>query len=67
MNLALEILPQVILDGIVLGFMVFGYIYLRGFNPWERFKDYRDRRRLARLKRRFQIHTGGKDDGPMVH
>jgi hypothetical protein len=46
--------------------MVFGYIYLRGFNPWERFKDYRDRR-LTRLKRRFQIHTGGKDDGPTVH
>jgi membrane associated rhomboid family serine protease len=50
-----------------LGGMVFGYIYLRGFNPWERFKDYRDRRRLTRLKRRFQIHTGGKDDGPTVH
>ena len=50
-----------------LGGMVFGYIYLRGFNPWEHFKDYRDRRRLTRLKRRFQIHTGGKDDGPTVH
>ena len=50
-----------------LGGMVFGYIYLRGCNPWERFKDYRDRRRLTRLKRRFQIHTGGKDDaGPTV-
>lgn len=45
-----------------LGGMVFGYIYLRGFNPWERFKDYLDRRRLARLKRRFHLHTGGKDD-----
>ena len=54
-----------------LGGMVFGYLYLRGlsaFNPWERFKDYLDRRRLARLKRRFQIHTGGKDDrGPTLH
>ena len=51
-----------------LGGMVFGYIYLRGFNPWERFKDYLDRRRLTRLKRRFQIHTGGKDEtGPTVH
>lgn len=45
-----------------LGGMVFGYIYLRGFNPWERFKDYLDRRRLARLKRRFHLHSGGKDD-----
>src|SRR5581483_5449948 len=47
-----------------LGGMAFGYVYLRGcrvFNPWERVKDYLDRRRLARLKRRFQIHTGGKD------
>jgi hypothetical protein len=52
-----------------LGGMVFGYVYLRGFNPWEWFKDYRDRRRLARLKRRFQLHTGGKDDdrGRMFH
>ena len=49
--------------------MVFGYLYLRGDNPWDRFKDYLDRRRLARLKRRFQIHPGGKDDesGPTVH
>jgi membrane associated rhomboid family serine protease len=50
-----------------LGGMLFGYIYLRGANPWERFKDYLDRRRLARLKRRFQIHSGGKDDGPTLH
>ena len=52
-----------------LGGMVFGYVYLRGLNPWEWFKDYRDRRRLARLKRRFQLHTGGKDDdrGRMFH
>jgi len=52
-----------------LGGMVFVYLYLRGGNPWERVKDYRDRRRLARLKRRFQIHPGGKDDksGPTVH
>ena len=38
-----------------LGGMVFGYIYLRGFNPWDRFKNYLDRRRLNRLKRRFKI------------
>jgi membrane associated rhomboid family serine protease len=52
-----------------LGGMAFGYIYLRGFNPWERFKDYLDRRRLNRLKRRFKIVSGGKDDdaGPTVH
>ena len=52
-----------------LGGMVFGYIYLRGFNPWEWFKDYRDRRRLNRLKKRFQVLPGGKDDdrGPTVH
>ncbi|HEY7163719.1 MAG TPA: rhomboid family intramembrane serine protease [Candidatus Binatia bacterium] len=50
-----------------LGGMVFGYLYLRGGNyfrtgnPWDRFKLYRDRRRLARLKKRFQIVPGGKD------
>lgn len=52
-----------------LGGMVFGYFYLRGGNPWDRVKDYLDRRRLARLKRRFQVYPGGKDDdsGPTVH
>jgi rhomboid family protein len=53
-----------------LGGMAFGYIYLRGFNPWDRFKDYLDRRRLDRLKRRFKIVPGGKDDdsgGPTFH
>jgi membrane associated rhomboid family serine protease len=61
-----------------LGGMVFGYLYLRGgsrsqrwkiYNPWERWKLYQDRRRLARLKRRFKIYTGGKDDdpGPTMH
>jgi membrane associated rhomboid family serine protease len=52
-----------------LGGMVFGYLYLRAGNPWERVKDYFDRRRLNRLKRRFHIVQGGKDDdpGPTVH
>lgn len=54
-----------------LGGMVFGYIYLRGggINPWDQFKIYQDRRRLARLKKRFQVLPGGKDDerGPTVH
>jgi rhomboid family protein len=52
-----------------LGGMLFGYIYLRGLNPWDRFKDYLDRRRLTRLKRRFKIVPGGKDDdsGPTFH
>ncbi|HEY7556829.1 MAG TPA: rhomboid family intramembrane serine protease [Candidatus Binatia bacterium] len=61
-----------------LGGMVFGYLYLRGgsrwgrwqsFNPWDRWKLYRDRRRLARLKRRFHVLPGGKDDdsGPTLH
>ena len=52
-----------------LGGMIFGYLYLRSGNPWERFKDYLDRRRLNRLKKRFQIIPGGKDDdsGPTVH
>lgn len=52
-----------------LGGMIFGYLYLRTGNPWERFKDYLDRRRLNRLKKRFQIIPGGKDDdnGPTVH
>jgi membrane associated rhomboid family serine protease len=61
-----------------LGGMVFGYLYLRGgnrlgrwkfYNPWERWKLYQDRRRLARLKRRFQVLPGGKDDdsGPTMH
>ena len=39
-----------------LGGMVFGYIYLRsGINPWDQFKIYLDRRRLNRLKKRFQV------------
>lgn len=52
-----------------LGGMVFGYLYLRSGNPFDRFKDYLDRRRLNRLKKRFHILPGGKDDdsGPMLH
>lgn len=55
-----------------LGGMVFGYLYLRGgkgLNIGEKIKDYRDRRRLARLKKRFQILPGGKDDDskPTLH
>ena len=52
-----------------LGGMVFGYLYLRGGNPSDWLKDYLDRRRLARLKRRFHLHPGGKDDdrGPTMH
>ena len=52
-----------------LGGMVFGYLYLRGGNPWDWFRNYLDQRRLARLKRRFHLIEGGKDDdsGPTVH
>ena len=52
-----------------LGGMLFGYLYLRGGNPWDRFKLYLDRRRLARLRRRFQLVPGGKDDDskPTLH
>jgi membrane associated rhomboid family serine protease len=52
-----------------LGGMAFGYLYLRGGNPSDWLKDYFDRRRLARLKRKFQLHSGGKDDrrGPTLH
>ncbi len=52
-----------------LGGMLFGYLYLRGGNPWEHFKLYLDRRRLARLKRRFHVIAGGKDDDskPTLH
>jgi membrane associated rhomboid family serine protease len=58
-----------------LGGMLFGYVYLRGgnffrgANPWEQFKLYRDRRRLARLRKRFQILPGGKDSdsNPTLH
>jgi membrane associated rhomboid family serine protease len=45
-----------------LGGMLFGYLYLRGTNPWDRFKLFLDKRRLARLKRRFQVMPGGRDD-----
>ena len=61
----------VVLLIMALGGIVFGYFYLRGggINPWEQFKIYQDRRRLARLKKRFQVLPGGKDDdrGPTVH
>ena len=52
-----------------LGGMLFGYLYLRGGNPWERLKLFRDRRRLARLKRRFHLVPGGKDNDskPTLH
>jgi membrane associated rhomboid family serine protease len=51
-----------------LGGMAFGYIYLRGVNPWDQMKDYFDRRRLNRLKRRFQVYPGGRDDDkPTLH
>jgi rhomboid family protein len=52
-----------------LGGMIFGYLYLRTGNPWVSFKNYLDRRRLNRLKRRFHIVAGGKgdDDEPTVH
>jgi membrane associated rhomboid family serine protease len=52
-----------------LGGMLFGYLYLRGGNPWDRFKLYLDQRRLARLKRRFQLVPGRKDNDtkPTLH
>jgi membrane associated rhomboid family serine protease len=52
-----------------LGGMAFGYLYLRGGNPWDRFKTYLDRRRLARLRRRFQVVRGRRDDDskPTLH
>ncbi|TMB66598.1 MAG: rhomboid family intramembrane serine protease [Deltaproteobacteria bacterium] len=52
-----------------LGGMVFGYLYLRGGNPWDRFKLYLDQRRLARLRRRFQVVQGKRDDDtkPTLH
>jgi membrane associated rhomboid family serine protease len=52
-----------------LGGMVFGYLYLRGGNPWDRFKLYLDQRRLARLKRRFQVFQGkrNEDSKPTLH
>jgi membrane associated rhomboid family serine protease len=53
-----------------LGGMIFGYLYLRRVNPWERFKLYLDQRRLARLKRRFQVVQGRRrddDSKPTLH
>jgi membrane associated rhomboid family serine protease len=51
------------------GGMLFGYIYLRWGNPWERFKLYLDQRRLVRLKRRFHLVQGKRDDDskPTLH
>jgi membrane associated rhomboid family serine protease len=45
-----------------LGGMVVGYFYLRGVDPWRWAKNYWDRYRLARLKRRFRVIDGRKDD-----
>jgi membrane associated rhomboid family serine protease len=52
-----------------LGGMAFGYLYLRGWNPWDRWKLYLDQRRLNRIRRRFHLVQGGKDDDrkPTLH
>jgi membrane associated rhomboid family serine protease len=52
-----------------LGGMLFGYLYLRGGNPWDGIKLYLDRRRLNRLKRRFHLVEGRKNDRskPTLH
>lgn len=52
-----------------LGGMLFGYIYLRWGNPMDRIRLYLDQRRLARIKRRFHIVHGRKDDDskPTLH
>jgi membrane associated rhomboid family serine protease len=52
-----------------LGGMAFGYLYLRGGNPWDRFRSYLDQRRLTRLRRRFQVIQGRRDDDskPTLH
>jgi len=52
-----------------LGGMAFGYVYLRWGNPWQRWKLYLDQQRLSRLKRRFHIVQGRKDDDskPTLH
>jgi membrane associated rhomboid family serine protease len=52
-----------------LGGMVFGYFYLCRGNPWVWVRIYWDRRRLARLRRRFRVIDGGKDDDskPTLH
>jgi membrane associated rhomboid family serine protease len=52
-----------------LGGMLFGYLYLRGGNPVDSLKLYLAKRRLARLKRRFHVFQGGKDDDskPTLH
>jgi len=49
--------------------MISGYLYLRGGNPWDRVKLYLDQRRLNRLKRRFHLIQGRKDedDKPTLH
>ncbi len=50
-----------------LGGMLFGY--LRGGNPWDRWKLFLDQRRLSRLKRRFQLVPGKRkeDSKPTLH
>jgi membrane associated rhomboid family serine protease len=52
-----------------LGGMAFGYLYLRGGNPWDQFRAYLGQRRLARLRRRFQVVQGRRDDDskPTLH
>jgi membrane associated rhomboid family serine protease len=52
-----------------LGGMLFGYLYLRGGNPWDRLRLYLDQRRLARLRRRFQVVRGkrSEDSKPTLH
>jgi membrane associated rhomboid family serine protease len=52
-----------------LGGMLFGYLYLRGGNPWDRLRLYLDQRRLARLRRRFQVIQGkrNEDSKPTLH
>jgi membrane associated rhomboid family serine protease len=45
------------------GGMLFGFLYLRYDRAFFRLRDIYYRRKLGRLKRKYKVYEGGKNDG----
>ena len=50
------------------GGLVIGWLYLKGPTDLRlTWRYHLTRWRMERMRRRFDVHRGGKDDGPWVH